>query len=60
MRTEAAGCLEVLSVEGQNGDMMMRWERKEAGGKGGGCFSDSQTDFSGFAWEESGLESVIP
>lgn len=34
MRTDAAGCLEVLSLEGQNGDMMMRWEGKEAGGEG--------------------------
>lgn len=49
----------MLSVEGQNGDMMMRWEEKEAGGEGGGSFSDTQTDFSGFSWVASGLESVI-
>lgn len=41
VRREAAGCLEVLSVEGQNGDMMMRREGKGAGGEGGGCFSDT-------------------
>lgn len=59
MRTETAGCLEVLSVEGQNGDVMMRRDGKWAGGERGGCFSDRQTDFPGFSLDAGGPGSVI-
>lgn len=34
------------------GGKRSRWRR-------GGSFSDTQTDFSGFSWVASGLESVI-
>lgn len=59
MRTETAGCLEVLSVEGQNGDVMMRREENRQVEREEAVSATGKRTFLAFLWRQVALNQLF-